>query len=236
MSQRGAAGQAKQGNWAANSACGGSQRVTLGLVSEEGAPGTDGQEDYSGLPGVHLSIDQIAAYNMRRWRKAAGMTQEELGQRVGWTFKAVSAAEATWRRPEGGRKFDAATLAALSAALEVPLPALLLPPPDDGIVGRYLYEPLNGTCVGMAGLLSMILSDPDEDDDSPVMAAYRDAYAEAVGRYLDPGVGSILVHLGSLTGEQLRAKQAERLRMHRAALVALLDDLDRAATSITGEP
>lgn len=42
-----------------------------------------------------MDSTQIAAINMRRYRTQAGLTQEELGERIGWSKASVSAAERT---------------------------------------------------------------------------------------------------------------------------------------------
>src|SRR5260370_31560685 len=85
----------------------------------------------TGASGRHVTINQVVAHNVTRFRKAAGLTQEELGERLGgWTKAAVSEAERTW---DGKRirQFVADTLAALATALGIPLLALFLPPDQD---------------------------------------------------------------------------------------------------------
>ena len=149
--------------------------------------------DYSGLPGVHVTVNQLVSFNMARFRKAAGMTQAELGERIGLSFRAVSAAERTWGRTDGkGRVFDADLITALAHALDIPVSAFFLPPPDDGISKRYSFHlPSEGgdeDCLIMGDLVWLLLSDPS-DDDSPAMNAYRGRYMDALGRYLPPDVG-----------------------------------------------
>lgn len=46
-----------------------------------------------------MDSTQIAAVNMRRYRTQAGLTQEELGERIGWSKASVSAAERTVDAP-----------------------------------------------------------------------------------------------------------------------------------------
>src|SRR5260221_186 len=108
--------------------------------------------DYSSLPGEHVSIDQVVAMNMRYWRRKAGLTQEELGERIGWTAPNVSAAEVSARARKDRRRFDAHILAALAKALGVPVAALFLPPEDDGVAKRYLFQAAPGRRLGRPGL------------------------------------------------------------------------------------
>ena len=115
------------------------------------------------------TVNQVVARNITRWRKAAGMTQEELGKRMGgWSNAAVSAAERSW---DGGRKreFDADTIDALARALGVPVLAMFLPPGDGP---------------GMAELFARVM--PESMDDTPAMDAYRAALGESAARYLGP--------------------------------------------------
>ena len=148
--------------------------------------------DYSALPGEHVSIDQIVALNIRYWRRKAGMTQEELGERTGWSAPNISAAELSATTGKDRRRFDAHTLVTFAQALGIPLAALLMPPPDDGIARRFEYHAEPGTCSDMPVLASLLLSDPS-DDDTPVMQDYRERYATMITRYLDPGRGHQLL-------------------------------------------
>jgi len=189
-------------------------------------------DDYSGLPCEHVSVNQIVAINMRRWRRAAGLTQEELGNRIGWTGANISAAERSAEPGRDKRRFDADTLVALARALRVPLAAFFLPPDDDGIGKRYLFHPLPDVCEGMSVLVSMLVSDPGDDD--PV--AYREAYVAAVDGYLDPVRGAELAaHRQGLDTAGQRKAVLERLRWQRDALASLVGDLDQMAESIASK-
>jgi len=122
------------------------------------------------LPEQKVTINQLVGYNMAEYRRAAGLTQEELGKRLGgWTKVAVSAAERSWdgRRV---RKFDADELVTLAGALDVPVVALFLLPEDAGTAKRYL---LDGP--GFPDLTTLLLRDilPARGGDSPPLAAYR---------------------------------------------------------------
>ena len=121
------------------------------------------------LPERKVTINQLVGHNLACYRKAAGLTQEELGKRLGgWTKVAVSAAERSWdgRRV---RKFDADELMALATALGVPITAFFLPPEDAGTGVRYV---LDGP--GFPDLISLLPgTTPPRDGDSRPMQAYR---------------------------------------------------------------
>jgi transcriptional regulator with XRE-family HTH domain len=117
-----------------------------------------------------VTINQLVGYNMAEYRKAARLTQDELGKRLGgWTKVAVSAAERSW---DGKRirKFDADELVTIARALGVPVVALFLLPEDAGTAKRYV---LDGP--GFPDLTTLLLRDilPARGGDSPPMAAYR---------------------------------------------------------------
>lgn len=192
-------------------------------------------DDYSALPGVHITPNQLVAYNLAAFRKAAGMTQAELGERLGWSFRAVSAAERTWDRSDGkGRVFDANTIAALAYVLDVPLAAFFLPPSDDGITKRYLFHPAlaDGDCLGARELMWLAMSDPAEDD-TPTMNAYRTRYVAAVNTFVGSWVAEELAaRRGDLTSAQTRAWLFERLGAQRAVLAEVIGDIDRQVEAI----
>lgn len=148
------------------------------------------------------TVNQVVAWNIARWRKQAGLTQEELGRRLGWSNASVSAAERSWDGKRV-REFDADTLLALSSALGVPLIALLLPPPGtDG--------------PAMAELFARLL--PETPDDSRVMEAYRAALAGAAEQHLDiPEAASLIGYLQDMTDPDHRhAAAAKRVSDMRA--------------------
>jgi transcriptional regulator with XRE-family HTH domain len=125
--------------------------------------------DTADLREHKLTINQLVGYNIAWYRKAAGLTQVELGERLGgWTKVAVSAAE----RSQVGkrvRKFDADELVTLARALGVPVIALFLPPEDAGTARRYVLD--GPGFPELTTLLPDIV--PVGDGDSPGMAAYR---------------------------------------------------------------
>jgi transcriptional regulator with XRE-family HTH domain len=188
--------------------------------------------DYSGLPGVHVTVDQIVARNVKLWRKLAGLTQGELGERIGWSAANVSAAELSAKDGKDRRRFDAHTLAAIAKALSVPIAALFLPPEDDGIACRYLIHADPGECSGMSELASLLISDPP-DDDSPVSAAYRKRYAAVIAGYLDAERGEQLLEWSGGPGTpEEQAERLARLRWQREALAAMVGDIDAIVDAI----
>src|SRR5438132_6910643 len=111
------------------------------------------------LPVQPVTVNQVVGYNMASYRKAAGLTQEDLGKRLGgWTKVAVSSAERSW---DGKRirKFDTDEIVAIAAALGVPVMALLLPPSDAGTAVEYTFTTDFGTEPPMdaSGLLERVL-------------------------------------------------------------------------------
>ena len=119
------------------------------------------------LPAEHLTIDQLVARNMRRWRLAAGLTQDELGARLGWTGPRaaanVSAAERSADPSRDARRFDAQTLTELSLALSVPVVAFFVPPDDDGQRARYMFTAA-GRDYDMSDLMALAVMTDSPDD------------------------------------------------------------------------
>ena len=89
-------------------------------------PAAAGETDPS--PGQVITPNQAVAWNVSFYRKAAGLTQEELGGRLGWSGPVVSAAERSWVSARI-RQFTADDMAAIAVALGIPVLALLIPPP-----------------------------------------------------------------------------------------------------------
>lgn len=96
--------------------------------------------------------NRAVAANMTRLRIKADMTQAELGERLGWSFKAVSAAERTCDRTDGrGRVFGADLIVQLAGIFGVTPGELIASPPACSCCGG---EPAPGmTCqqCGTAG-------------------------------------------------------------------------------------
>jgi transcriptional regulator with XRE-family HTH domain len=187
---------------------------------------------------VPVTADQIAAYNLRHWRRAAGLTQKQAGARLGWTEGNLSEVERSWDPARLPRRLDAQTLTEMALALGVPLTAFFLPPPDDGTGARYLLA-AGGRHYAMSDLMALAVM-PDNDDDTPVMTAYRDRYNTAAARYLDPEWAAVAGRwLRDGAGPQARADVAARLTDQRAALLAaaeLLGELAAAVSAPDGTP
>lgn len=126
-----------------------------------------------GLPVRRITINQLIGFNMMWFRKAAGMTQEALGQRLGgWSGASVSAAERSW---EGTRirKFDADEVVKIADALGVPLIALFLPPPDAGTAVDY-YSDFGGPSPAALQDLLPLMTSEYRGHETPAMTAYRE--------------------------------------------------------------
>ena len=187
-------------------------------------------------PGTtEVTADQIAAINIRWWRRKAGLTQRELAGLIGWTAANVSAAERSADPANDKRRFDAHTLLAFAGALGVPVCALLMPPDDEGLSGRYVLAPGAAGVREMRELASYLISAPS-DDDTDAMNAYRVRYWALVQAYTDARRGEELAALtGSLSTEEQRLERVARLEWQRQALVGLVADIDQMTGAITGE-
>src|SRR6516225_7844627 len=148
----------------------------------------------------------VIGYNVAYFRRAAGLTQEQLGEPLGWTKVAVSAAERSWDGKRV-RKFDADEILRIALVFKLPVAALFLPPEDDGRDKRYIIgERGHGQPMAMQGLLEFAMSEPTEDD-RPVMRAYEDRLVSAVSKYLPSGAAeAVATRLKQRTTEQQLAR------------------------------
>lgn len=216
---------------------------------EEDATLMSAGTDYEELPGRHITVNQVVAYNMAYFRKVAGLTQEELGQRLtGWTSKpwskaAVSAAERSW---DGKRirQFDADLIYGLARALSVPVSAFFLPPDIDGVKERYRIDPPHvysedewagrpagereqfygkkTLCSTMHDLADFALSEPSDDDDE-TMLAYRSRLSTIWAMYYGGDYTEGLLEDVTVYDQVL--EQAKRLRGHYDAIREISGDL-----------
>lgn len=164
--------------------------LTVTIPSVTKTTADDG--DSKGPPVRVVTANQVVAWNLARYRKAAGLTQAELAALIGWGDGAVSDAERSWK---GGRvrEFDAHALTAIAFALGIPVLALLLPPDGDGQGERWEMDagPGQGR-VSMGDYLTetLIPDGPDGEDgdgENPALAEYVLRYARSVDRYIpDP--------------------------------------------------
>lgn len=189
-----------------------------------------------GTPPRRITANQLVACNVARWRRAAGLTQAELGDRLGWSNRAVSTAERSWDEDGRPREFDADTLLALASALDVPLAALFLPPPGDG---TYVLDDTAGPALagaGMGAVFGYLFPDPGTEASSPVADAYREAFTAALHAYMDPARGEEMVrYLDEMTAAERRASLLERLADQEAALATVLADIRSMRTAIRAE-
>ncbi len=133
-------------------------------------PGGLTQGQYADLPVRRVTVNSIVALNMAYFRKAAGLTQEELGERIGWGKSVVSTAERS-SDAKRVRNFSAEDLIDISTALGVPMAALFLPPEDDEVAVRYLIATAAGD--KYATWLLGFFFPTFQGGSSPAMDAYR---------------------------------------------------------------
>lgn len=186
------------------------------VTDENGRPG-----EADVLPVVEKTANQIVAWNIACYRKAAGLKQEELGELIGRSKRNISADERSW---DGGhtREFNAQEIIALSAALEVPIGAFYLPPEDDGVTARYLIRLSDDDSrpLDMSGLMTMVV--PDSEGDGRAMDAYRRRIDDAFRRYLGPEWTDEPARWRTLISERgLRAERAQDARRDAEALMRL---------------
>lgn len=192
------------------------------------------QAPQEGIPVVPVTADQLVAYNFRHWRRAAGMTQEEAGAHLGWTAANVSAAERSWDGHRDRRRFDAQTLTEMALALGVPLAALFLPPPDDETGARYRVS-AGSRQYAMRDIMALVVM-PDNDDETPVMDAYRERFNADAARYLDPEWAAVAGRLlGAGASPDARAVMAARLKDERAGLLRTAELLGTFAAGLAGQ-
>ena len=176
---------------------------------------------HSDLPERRVTINQIAAWNMAYFRRAAELTQEELGERLGWSKAIVSAAERSWDGKRV-RQFTADDLMGIAMALRVPLAALLLPPDDDRTAVRYVIDIPGGEVQGSDALLSNVLS--SYGGDSPAMDAYRKRII-AAGVRTPADLAEILEEVRRRAGLRDVDAVTASLDMQREQLERRLNDL-----------
>jgi transcriptional regulator with XRE-family HTH domain len=182
------------------------------------------------LPERVVTINMLVAHNMRFFRKIAGMTQEELGAKLGrWSKVAVSAAERSWDG-KSIRKFDADVVADIAAAINVPIAALFLPPDDDGSTCSYrVRTPApDSDELTMKEWFQYVVSEPSfEPGTTPVLDAYTHRFVRAAGRYLNSGAEEELANrVRELANEQQFAKALREARANEEVLNSIYDAID----------
>jgi transcriptional regulator with XRE-family HTH domain len=168
------------------------------------------------LPVRRVTVNSIVALNLAYFRKAAGLTQEELGEQIGWGKSVVSTAERSWDAKRV-RSFTAEDLIGIATALQIPLAALFLPPEDDGTAFDYVLD-MPGLEDGEPDdLLTCIF--PTYGGDSPVMNAYRKRLIAA--GVLDPDLTGDLVTAGDLLEKVQRLSEEALEEARHDAMQAL---------------
>ena len=188
--------------------------------------------EYATLPAQQVTVNQVVAWNMTHLRRAAALTQEELGELLGWSKAIVSAAERSWDGKRV-RQFTVDDVAAIARALGVPMTALFLPPEDDGDHKRYVLRlaEQDGDCLNMTDLMWLALT--DNESESAVMNIYRNRLRGAVTTYLDQfWAEEVAGWLRQIDSEEARADRAARLRSRRAALLDLAAELSDLADTL----
>jgi transcriptional regulator with XRE-family HTH domain len=129
-----------------------------------------------------VTMNQIVAWNMAWYRHEAKMTQQDVGEYLGWTARTVSEAERSW---ESGRtrEFDAQLLTDLAIIFGVPVVAFFLPPEGEDAEGLHFADPA-GDPRSMTDLMWLAMHDLGEDE-HPALTAYRRRLRAAHSRYLD---------------------------------------------------
>lgn len=175
-----------------------------------------------------MTLNQVVAANVAIYRKAAGLTQRELGDLIGWSNLSVSEAERS-RNGRPHREFDADEISSLALALRVPLIALFLPPPGDDEADRFTAGPGMMNAPAVMGALCY----PDKDGATPALEGYRARFEALVRLYAatDPGWGDRVARWVSDMGMR-RDEQAARFRAKAAGARAAADELDELAAAV----
>ena len=136
-----------------------------------------------GSPARLVTINQVVAWNIAWYRRAAGMTQQQVADLLGWPHNKVSEAERSWDGKRT-REFDAQMLADLAAVFGIPVVAFFLPPLDDAGAGLCFRAP-DGEPRTMTDLMWLAMH--DNDDESPALDAYRRRFRIQAQQYTDKG-------------------------------------------------
>jgi hypothetical protein len=187
----------------------------LPLLSATVARMSDAEPASGGFPARAVAVNQLVGFNMKWFRQAVGLTQEELGHRLGgWSKGVVSAAERSWDS-QRVRQFDADEIVGIALALGVPVIALLLPPPGSGSTIDYAFI-VGDERVSSDDLAQLVIT--DYQGETQAMKAFRERLDQIGGGwFLD----------------SLRQEAARILMQARDASSQLLGDARDAADSLT---
>ena len=194
---------------------------------------SDGRNGDQQLPETELSVNQIVAANLRAFRTAAGLSQRELGDKIGRSHANISNLERSVEPGQQRREFDADLITALALAIGVPVGAFFLPPVDDGITTRYVAVAADELTADMRTMFDIATAEP-ADDQTPAAQAYIGRLRHGITVYASPVPGGDLgQYFEDLSTEEKRAAALERIRWQLSAIRAVAADLDRLETSLT---
>jgi transcriptional regulator with XRE-family HTH domain len=112
-----------------------------------------------------VTADQVVAWNLAWYRRAAGMTQRELEEELGWKPGRASEAERSW---DSGRtrEFNAQLLADLATILGIPVAGLFNPDVRAELAGRLLAraEQLREAAADFAQVAAAVAPPAGEED------------------------------------------------------------------------
>jgi hypothetical protein len=179
------------------------------------------------LPERLVTPNMLIALNMTRWRVAADLTQEQLGEQLGdWTKTAVSAAERSWDGKRV-RQFDADLVVRLAAIFGVPVSAMYLPPADDGEAYRYLVDtgvrtiPAGDFFGDFSGVVPRSLF----IDVTAAHRSYENALVAAVARYQGSGVAEVLTERLSQRATDVKMSAALSRVLNSSETLTNLEDV-----------
>lgn len=161
----------------------GNRQIRSATVQDVGDD-ADGEE--AQLPEHRITGNMLVSYNLAYFRKAAGLSQMELGERLGWTNVAVSAAERSWDGKRV-RKFNADEIVRLARIFGVPVPAMFMPPADDGDACRYIVDTGDGDMAVGEFFVSAVAESGFGSSTLPGQA-YANDLITAMAKYTDPGM------------------------------------------------
>jgi transcriptional regulator with XRE-family HTH domain len=171
------------------------------------------ETDAQGSSARLVTVNQIVAWNISWYRRAAGMTQQQVADLLDWPHNKVSEAERSWDGKRT-RQFDAQLLAELAGVFGIPIVAFFLPPLDDA--GADLRFPSSdGEPRTMTDLMWLAMH--DSDDQSPVLDAYRQRFRVQAQQYTDKGWPAEVERWFTIPGQaEAMADRAAALRARAA--------------------
>jgi hypothetical protein len=199
---------------------------------------SDALPDGTDRPEKIVTVNQIVAWNLAWYRRQAGLTQEQVGEYLGWPKNKVSEAERSWDGKRT-RKFDAQLLTELGIILGIPVMAFFLPPEDDS-EDLYFIAP-GGERRDMTDLLWLAMHD-NGDRDSGAMRGFRFRFLNVAQRLLEPQWAAEVARWlerftdASFIADQAAIWRSEAASLRRSAERAdlLADELQKTAKQATG--